>query len=152
VEMYLAGVSVRRIENITEALWGTRVSSSSVSRLNQKIYQHIEAWRNREIIGEFAYVHLDGIILKRSWAGEVRNVSVLVAVGVGVDGYRQILGVVEGEKADLVGWRGSIAYTKNRGLQGAHSRTASRLDASCGETQTIASTQWGKRRHMIMEC
>jgi transposase-like protein len=116
--MYLAGVSVRRVENITEALWGTRVSSSSVSRLNQKIYQHIEAWRNREIIGEFAYVHLDGIILKRSWAGEVRNVSVLVAVGVGVDGYRQILGVAEGEKEDLVGWRGFIAYLKNRGLQG----------------------------------
>ena len=45
VEMYLAGVSVRRVEDITEALWGTRVSSSTVSRLNQKIYRHIEAWR-----------------------------------------------------------------------------------------------------------
>jgi transposase-like protein len=47
VEMYLAGVSVRRVEDITEALWGTRVSSGTVSRLNQKIYRHIEAWRNR---------------------------------------------------------------------------------------------------------
>src|SRR3569833_3325716 len=46
VEMYLAGVSVRRVEDITEALWGTRVSSGTVSRLNQKIYRHIEAWRN----------------------------------------------------------------------------------------------------------
>jgi transposase-like protein len=43
VEMYLAGVSVRRVEDITEALWGTRVSSATVSRLNQKIYRHIEA-------------------------------------------------------------------------------------------------------------
>jgi len=42
VEMYLAGVSVRRVENITEALWGTRVSSGTVSRLKQKIYAHIE--------------------------------------------------------------------------------------------------------------
>ena len=49
VEMYLAGVSVRRVEDITEALWGTRVSSGTVSRLNQKIYRHIEAWRNRAI-------------------------------------------------------------------------------------------------------
>ena len=83
VEMYLAGVSVRRVEDITEALWGTRVSSGTVSRLNQKIYRHIEAWRNREITGEFPYVYLDGVILKRSWAGEVNNISVLIAIGVG---------------------------------------------------------------------
>lgn len=66
VEMYLAGVSVRRVEDITQALWGTRVSSGTVSRLNQKIYRHIEAWRNRQIEGEFPYVYLDGVILKRS--------------------------------------------------------------------------------------
>src|ERR1700751_4459775 len=81
VEMYLAGVSVRRVEDITEALWGTRVSPSTVSDLNKKIYGTIEAWRNRPIEGEHPYVYLDGIVLKRSWAGEVRNVSLLVAIG-----------------------------------------------------------------------
>ena len=75
IEMYLAGVSVRRVEDITEALWGTRVSPSTVSDLNKKIYATIEAWRNRPIEGEHPYVYLDGIVLKRSWAGEVRNVS-----------------------------------------------------------------------------
>jgi len=118
VEMYLAGVSVRRVEDITEALWGTRVSSSTVSRLNQRIYRHIEAWRNREITGEFPYVYLDGVVLKRSWAGEVRNISVLVAFGVGTDGFRQILGVAEGEKEDLEGWRGFLRHLKDRGLKG----------------------------------
>jgi putative transposase len=118
VEMYLAGVSVRRVEDITEALWGTRVSSGTVSRLNAKIYRHIEAWRNREIVGEFPYVYLDGMILKRSWAGEVRNISVLIAIGVGTDGQRQILGVAEGEKEDLEGWRGFLRHLKDRGLQG----------------------------------
>jgi transposase-like protein len=118
VEMYLAGVSVRRVEDITEALWGTRVSSGTVSRLNQKIYRHIEAWRNREITGEFPYLYLDGVILKRSWAGEVKNVSVLVAIGIGTDGYRQILGVAEGEKEDLEGWCGFLRHLKDRGLQG----------------------------------
>src|ERR1700742_1485074 len=118
VEMYLAGVSVRRVEDITEALWGTRVSSSTVSRLNQKIYRHIEAWRNREITGEFPYVYLDGVVLKRSWAGEVRNISVLVAFGVGTDGFRQILGVAEGEKEDLEGWKGFLCHLKDRGLKG----------------------------------
>jgi putative transposase len=118
VEMYLAGVSVRRVEDITEALWGTRVSSSTVSRLNQKIYKHIEAWRNRSIVGDFPYVYLDGVVLKRSWAGEVRNISVLIAIGVGTDGYRQILGVAEGEKEDLAGWRGFLVHLKDRGLTG----------------------------------
>jgi hypothetical protein len=46
------------------------------------------------------------VILKRSWAGEVKNISVLIAIGVGTDGFRQILGVAEGEKEDLEGWRG----------------------------------------------
>ena len=118
VEMYLAGVSVRRVEDITEALWGTRVSSGTVSRLNQKIYRHIEAWRNREIVGDFPYLYLDGVILKRSWAGEVRNISVLVAIGIGTDGYRQILGVAEGEKEDLEGWRGFLRHLRDRGLKG----------------------------------
>jgi putative transposase len=118
VEMYLAGVSVRRVEDITEALWGTRVSSGTVSRLNQKIYKHIEAWRNRQIVGDFPYVYLDGVILKRSWSGEIKNVSVLVAIGVGTDGYRQILGVAEGEKDDLEGWRGFLRHLKDRNLKG----------------------------------
>jgi putative transposase len=118
VEMYLAGVSVRRVEDITEALWGTRVSSGTVSRLNQKIYRHIEGWRNRKIEGEFPYLFLDGVVLKRSWAAEVRNVSVLVAIGVGADGHRQILGVAEGQKEDLEGWRGFLRHLKDRGLAG----------------------------------
>jgi putative transposase len=61
-------------------------------------------------------VYLDGVVLKRSWAGEVRNVSVLVAIGVEADGYRQILGVGEGEKEDLGGWRGFLQHLKDRGL------------------------------------
>src|SRR5262245_42634978 len=96
--MYLAGVSVRRVEDITEALCGTRVSPSTVSDLNKKIYATIEAWRNRPIAGGHRYVYLDGIVLKRSWAGEVRNVSLLVAIGVNGEGYREILGICEGAR------------------------------------------------------
>jgi putative transposase len=118
VEMYLAGVSVRRVEDITEVLWGTRVSPSTVSELNQKIYVQIDAWRNRPIEGEHAYVYLDGIWLKRSWGGEVKHVAVLVAIGVRSDGYREILGVVEGVKEDTESWRNFLRHLKQRGLQG----------------------------------
>lgn len=118
VEMYLAGVSVRRIEDITETLWGTRVSPSTVSELNQKIYAQIEAWRNRPIEGTHAYVYLDGIWLKRSWGGEIKNVAVLVAIGVNQDGFREILGVSEGAKEDAESWLGFLRHLKQRGLSG----------------------------------
>ena len=118
IEMYLAGVSVRRVEDITEALWGTRVSPSTVSDLNKKIYATIETWRNRGIEGEHPYVYLDGIVMKRSWAGEVRNVSLLVAIAVNAEGYREILGIVEGAKEDKAGWSGFLKHLKERGLKG----------------------------------
>lgn len=118
MEMYLAGVSVRRVEDITEALWGTRVSPSTVSELNQQLYERIEAWRNQRIEGNFAYVYLDGIWLKRSWGGEVKNVAVLVAIGVDQDGFRQILGVAEGTKEDAASWRSFLRHLKERGLTG----------------------------------
>jgi len=119
IEMYLAGVSVRRVEDITQALWGTKVSPGTVSNLNKKIYKRIEEWRNRPIKGHFPYVYLDGIVLKRTWAGEVRNVSVLVATGVSSAGYRKILGVAEGAKEDKAGWSGFLRHLKERGLTGA---------------------------------
>jgi len=118
VQMYLAGVSVRRVEDITEALWGTRVSSGTVSNLNQKVYKHIERWRTQRIEGDFAYVYLDGIVLKRSWGGEIKNVSVLAAIGVDKDGFRRILGVSEGHKEDKAGWLGFLKDLKKRGLKG----------------------------------
>jgi transposase-like protein len=126
IEKYLAGVSVRRVEDITEALWGTRVSPSTVSELNQKIYGTIEAWRSRPISAEYPYVFLDGIYLKRSWGGEVRNVSVLVAIGVGVDGFREILGVAEGAKEDKASWTNFLRQLKERGLRGVKLFTSDR--------------------------
>ncbi len=118
VEMYLAGVSVRRVEDITEALWGTKVSPGTISNLNKKVYKHIEAWRNRAITGSFSYVYLDGIWLKRSWGGEVRNISVLIAIGVNADGFREILGVAEGAREDKESWENFLRYLKERGLSG----------------------------------
>jgi transposase-like protein len=118
IEMYLAGVSVRRVEDITEALWGTRVSPSTVSDLNKKIYATIDAWRNQPIAGEHPYVYLDGIVLKRSWAGEVRNISLLVAIGVNGEGYREILGICEGAKEDKAGWSSFLKHLRERGLAG----------------------------------
>ena len=76
----------------------TRVSSSATSKLNKTIYKKLEAWREQPIESEYPYVYLDRIVLKRTWAGEVMNVSVLVAIGVDGEGNRNILGVQKGHK------------------------------------------------------
>jgi len=118
IEMHLAGVSVRRVEDITQALWGSRVSASTVSELNQKIYGKIDEWRQRPLNGDFPYVFLDGLWLKRSWGGEVKNVSVLIAIGVAQSGFREILGVSEGAREDGPSWTAFLRELKQRGLKG----------------------------------
>jgi len=118
IEMYLAGVSVRRIEDITEALWGTRVSAGTVSNLNKKVYEHIEAWRNRPLKGKYPYVYVDGIYLKRSWGGEYENVAILIAMAVNDDGYREVIGAAEGMKEDTASWLEFLKGLKQRGLEG----------------------------------
>ena len=84
-------------------------------KLNKKVYKRIETWRNKPIRGEFAYLYFDGIVLRRSWAGEVRNVSVLVGVGVDQEGFRHVLGVQGGHKEAKPGF---LEQPKGWGLSG----------------------------------
>jgi Transposase and inactivated derivatives len=137
IEMYLAGVSVRRVEDITEALWGTKVSPGTISELNKKAYVNIDKWRNRPLERQYPYVYLDGICLKRSWGGEVRTVSVLVGIGVTDDGYREIIGVAEGAKEDKEGWLSFLRWLKERGLAGVRLITS---DCCLGLVEAAAET------------
>ena len=75
--------------------------------------------------------------MKRSWGGEVKNVSVLVAVGVGSDGYRRILGVCEGHKEDKAGWLGFLKHLKSRGLTGVRLVIS---DACLGLVEALGET------------
>ncbi len=100
IEMYLAGVSVRRVEDITEALWGTKVSAGTVSYLNQKVYGHIETWRNWPLQGQYPYVYVDGIYLKRNWGGTYENVAILIAMAVNEEGFREVIGASEGNERE----------------------------------------------------
>ena len=119
IEMYLAGVSVRRVEDITEALWGSKVSPSTISELNKKAYVPIEDWRNRPLQGgRYPYVYVDGIYLRRNWGGEFENVAILVAIAVNEDGYREVLGAAEGMKEDKASWVSFFQWLRSRGLDG----------------------------------
>ncbi len=175
IEMYLAGVSVRRVEDITELLWGTKVSSGTISHLNQKAYKHIEEWRQRPLTGEYPYVYVDGIYLKRCWGGEIQNVSVLVAIGVNKDGFREILGAAEGMKEDRESWLNFFTYMDfptehwsrirtnnltervNREIRrrtraiGAFPDGNSALMLVCARLCHVAASEWGSKRYMDME-
>ena len=119
IEMYLAGVSVRRVEDITEALWGSKVSASTISELNKKAYVNIEAWRNRHLQGgKYPYVYVDGIYLKQNWGGEYENVAVFVAIAVNEEGYREVLSAAEGMKEDKASWVSFFQWLRGRGLEG----------------------------------
>ena len=105
------------------------------TNLNKKIYAKIEAWRNRRIEGEHPYLDLDGIVMKRTWAGEVRNVSLLVASAVNSEGFREILGICEGAKEDKSGWSAFLRHLVDRGLQGVQLIIS---DACRGLTESAA--------------
>jgi len=133
--MYPAGVSVRGVEGITQALWGARVSPGTVSNLNKNIYAKIEEWRQRPIEGEHPYLYLDGIVMKRTWAGAVRNVSLLVASAVNADGCREIPRICEGAKEDKSGWSSFPRHLVDRGPgpQGRAADHRRRPPGACGE-------------------
>ena len=118
VEMYLAGVSMRHVESITEILWGQKVSAGTVSNLNQKCFAQIEEWRSRKLTEKYPYVFVDGIFLKSCWGGSFENASVLVAIGVTEDGYREVIGTAEGLKEDTESWKNFFVCLKSRGLDG----------------------------------
>ena len=89
-----------------------------ISNLNKKAYEHIEQWRSRPLSGDYPYVYVDGVYLKRSWGGKIRNVSILVAIDVNSDGFREIIDAAEGMKEDKESWRSSSVWLKERGLSG----------------------------------
>ena len=95
-------MSVHRVEDITEALLNTKVSPSTISELNKKVYQHIVEPADRRASTPTC-IWTASCSSAAGREGEVRNVSFLVASGVGEDGFRKVLGIAEGHKEDKVG-------------------------------------------------
>ena len=132
---YLAGVSTRRIEDVSEILWGSSVSASTVSNLNEKAFEAVEAWRSRPLERAYPYVYVDGIYLKRSWGGSYENVAVMVAIGVNDDGYREVIGAAEGFTESSECWRDFLSWLRSRGLRGVRMFTG---DKAAGMVGSIA--------------
>lgn len=116
-EMYVQGVSTRKVKAITEQLCGIEISSSQVSRAAAQLDEVLEAWRNRPL-GEYIYLYLDARYEKVRQDGQVRDIAVLTAAGVNPAGYRDILGVSVAMGEQEVHWRTFLQSLVQRGLQG----------------------------------
>jgi len=116
-EMYLKGVSTRKVEKITEQLCGLEISSTQVSRLTKELDEEFEAFRNRPL-GCFSYVTLDAIYLKVRHNGTVIDQAVLIAYGVNAFGRREILGASVSLSEAEVHWRQFLEGLTKRGISG----------------------------------
>ena len=116
-EMYVQGVSTRKVKNITEQLCGAEVSSTQVSHAAALLDTELEKWRTRPL-GEYVYLFLDAYYEQVREDGQVRHLAVLVAVGVNPAGKREILGVSVSLSEHEVHWRTFLEGLKGRGLGG----------------------------------
>lgn len=118
VEMYIQGVSTRRVKKITETLCGTSISKSTVSSLAQGIDENISRWRNRELTGSYPYLVVDARYEDIRKEGLVMSQAVLIVVGISAKGKRDILSVDIGNSENEQEWSGVFERLKARGLSG----------------------------------
>lgn len=116
-EMYVQGVSTRKVAAITEQLCGTAVTSMQVSRAAEKLDEVLEAWRRRPL-GEIVYLYLDARYEKVRMDGQIRDAAILIASGVGRDGKRRILGVSVSLSEAEQHWRLFLEDLIERGMHG----------------------------------
>jgi transposase-like protein len=116
-EMYVNGVSTRRVKEVTRQLCGLDVSSADVSRAAAKLDEQLEGWRTRAL-GQVPYLVLDARYEKVRHGGQVVSCAVLVATGVQADGRRTVLGVSVALSEAEVHWRSFLSSLVERGLHG----------------------------------
>ena len=116
-EMYVQGVSTRKVKTITEQLCGVEVSAEQVSRATAQLDEVLQEWRERPL-GEIQYLYVDARYEKVREAGQVRDAAVLVATGITPQGERQVLGVSVSLSEHETHWKAFLKSLKERGLNG----------------------------------
>lgn len=119
VEMYVQGVSTRKVSAVVEQLCGATVSASEVSALAKTLDASLAAWRQRPLGGKaYPYLVVDAHVERVRREGQVRATAALWVIGVGADGYREHLGVWLGASESAASWRAVFADLVKRGLTG----------------------------------
>ena len=157
IDMCLAGVSTRQVDDTGQLPWGDRMPSRTLSGKLRRVYAEIDEWRTGPLEGEYPYVFVDGVWHKRSWGGSVENVGILVAIGVSKDGHREAVGVAEGLREDSASWGQFFRSMIERGLKGVRLVVGDRctglvatVDSMLPKARTSSSTRRVPTRRCAM--
>jgi transposase-like protein len=117
-EAYIQGVSTRAVDDLVQAMGGSGVSKSQVSRLCEEIDERVNAFLNRPIEGDWPYLWIDATYVKVRQEGRIVSVATIIAVGVNADGRREVLGMDVGASEAEPFWTGFLRSLARRGLRG----------------------------------
>ena len=146
IEMHLAGVSSRRIEDVSGILWGPGVSAATVPDLNGRALASAGERRNRPPGRAHPYACVDGIYLKRSWGGAHGNVAVMIAIGADDDGHREVIGAAEGFTESSGRWRDLPSWLRSRGLHGVRMAVGDKAAGMVGSIAEVLPDAAHRRR------
>lgn len=157
IDMCLAGVSTRQVDDTGQLPWGDRMPSRTLSGKLRRVYAEIDEWRTGPLEGEYPYVFVGGVWHKRSWGGSVENVGILVAIGASKDGHREAVGVAEGMGEDSASWGQFFRGMIERGLKGVRLVVGDRctglvatVDSKLPKARTSSSTRRVPTRRCAM--
>ena len=135
MEMVVQGVSTRKVKKITDELCGRRFSRQTVSRLAQQLDEQVGAWAERGLKKRYPFLIVDAMQVKVRRQQAVRSTTVMIAVGISEEGYREILGLKVGFSETGEGWRALFSDLKDRGLSGVEMLTSDAHDGLRGAAQ-----------------
>ena len=136
MEMYIEGVSTRKVAKVTEVLCGTEFSAATVSSLTKKMDESLKKFANRPLTEAYPYIILDARYEKVRIDGIVQNQAVLIALGISWDGRREVLGVELAQKESKSIWKDFLVGLKERGLHGVEFVVS---DDHCGICNAVSA-------------
>lgn len=150
-EMYIQGVSTRKVAKIMEELCGTEVSSTQVSRAAKLLDDELEAWRNRPL-GQVMYLVLDARYERVRVEGQVRDCAVLIAIGILPSGRRTVLGVSVSLSEAEVHWRDFLNSLCQRGMTGVKLIVSDAHEGlKAARKATLPSVAWQRCQFHLMQ-
>ena len=145
-EAYVHGVSTRAMDDLVQAMGGTGVSKSQVSRLCEDIDERVDAFLARPIEGEWPYLWIDATYLKVRQNGRIVSVAATIAVGVNTDGRREVLGMAIGASEAEPFWTDFLCGLVRRGLSGVKLVISDAYEGIKAATARVLSTTWQRCR------